>query len=124
MRASAHHSETRKRLLSARNTAGLCVSIKLHWPVILDSNSSGPSHDHVGELSQGMKHGFVGRTTEPPRAALHLDGPIDACDHVHQDPWSIGRSGSSIGCDKFHRVEIGKGTGKELIHTATLGVNR
>lgn len=66
MRASTHHSETRKRLLFARNSAGLCVGIKLHWSVIFNSNSSGPSHNHVGELSQGMKHGFVGRTAEPP----------------------------------------------------------
>lgn len=124
MRASAHHSETRKRLLSARNTAGLCVSIKLHWSVVFDPNRSGSSHDHVGELSQGMKHGFVGRAAEPRRAALNLDRPIDACDHVHQNPRPIRRSGSSIGRHKFHRVEIGNGTGKELIHTATLGANR
>lgn len=66
MRASTHHSETRQCLLSARNSAGLCVGIKLYWSVIFDPNRSGPSHDHVGELSQGMKHGFVGPTAEPP----------------------------------------------------------
>ena len=124
MRPSTHHSETRQRLLSACNSAGLCVGIKLYWSVIFDSNSSGPSHDHVGELSQGMKHGFVGPTAEPPGATFNLDGPIDACDHVHQNPRPVRRSGSGLGRDKFHRVEIGEGSGKELIHMATLGVNR
>jgi hypothetical protein len=124
MRASTHHSQTRKRLLSARNTAGLGVGIELHWSVIFDPNRSGSSHDHVGELSQGMKHGFVGPTAEPPGATFNLDGPIDACDHVHQNPRPVRRSGSGLGRDKFHRVEIGEGSGKELIHMATLGVNR
>ena len=66
MRASTDHRETRKRVLPARYKAGLCVGIKLHWSVIFDPNRSGPSHDHVGELSQGMKHGLVGPTAEPP----------------------------------------------------------
>jgi len=70
-----------------------------------------------------MKHRFVGRTAEPAGAAVDFDRPIDACDHVHHDPWSIGGGGPMIGRDKFHRVHIGQECGKELIHTDTLGAN-
>ena len=122
MRASADNRESRQRLLSARNTSGLRGVIELHGAVIFGSDRSRSRQDHIGKLSEGVKHRLVGRTTESARSTIDFDRPIDAGDHIHHDPGANRQSSPNIGRDRVHRVEVGTKRGKELIHMATLGV--
>ncbi len=88
-------------------------------PIVLGPHRGSTDEDHVSQAADDREHGPVPRSSEAAGGAVDGGGPVDAGDHVDEDPRTVGSSRPSdvlIGGGQPGGVEAALGGGQEAAH--------